>query len=133
MQHSVHLPQINRSLMVPILALLLGAAIATATFALINIESEPSTSSTATSQPATQSSSAVQRYDNGPNEGAAQLNVVPQSVPATAAGVRYDGGPDEGTRGAVTQQTSSASPSDSGIRYDGGPDEGTRGVSGAGG
>ena len=128
MQHSAHLPSLNRSLAVPLATLILGAGVATATFALINIEDNPSPSSTAVIvQPASVEPGA-QRYDGGPNEGSAQLSAVPQAVPA--AGVRYDGGPDEGTRGAVTQQAPSA-PAD-GTRYDGGPDEGTRGVSGPG-
>jgi hypothetical protein len=153
MQHTLHMPHANRSFLVALAWLVLGAGIATATFALINIEDDPvSSSSAVTAQPASvapgaqrydsgpnegaaQLSAAPQavavsaagtRYDGGPNEGAAQLNATPQAVTVTAAGTRYDGGPDEGTRGAAIEQSTPAASGDT--RYDGGPDEGTRGV-----
>jgi hypothetical protein len=150
-----HLPQPRRSLALPLMAAaVLGAGIATTTFALVNIEDEPVVSlPTPAEEPAAIPSDAVagQRADGGPEEGTAQ-----QSIAAAAAGIRYDGGPEEGTSGAVIARQSAAAPSASGAaadalrlrgealnrsyglggtaaatRYDGGPEEGTRGATAA--
>jgi hypothetical protein len=149
MHYAPNVPQPRRALAPWLLAAaVLGAGIATATFALVNIEDEPVVSlPTPAAEPAVVPSDALagQRSDGGPEEGLAQQSVRPQttrSAAATAAaGIRYDGGPEEGSRGVVTAQprptqeqafpglagqATSAQPD--GIRYDGGPEEGTRGA-----
>jgi hypothetical protein len=128
-----HLPQPRRSLAVPLMAAaVLGAGVATATFALVNIEDEPISLPTPAAEPAALPSDAVagQRADGGPEEGTAQ-----QSIAAAAAGIRYDGGPEEGASGAVIARQSASAPSAAssaasaaGTRYDGGPEEGSRGA-----
>ena len=133
MNYASNLPQPRRSLAVPLLAAaVLGAGLATATFALVNIEDEPIVSlPTPAAEPAPVPSDAVagQRNDGGPAEGTAQRILGPETAQAStgtsaaAAGVRYDGGPEEGTRGAVVEQ-----PLPPGTRYDGGPEEGSRAV-----
>jgi hypothetical protein len=128
MQYVPNLPEPKRALAVPLMAAaVLGAGVATATFAIVNIEDEPIVSlPTPAAEPAAIPSDAVagQRSDGGPEEGIAVQSMSTPSVPSTAsdsaAGVRYDGGPEEGTRGVV------ASGAAAGIRYDGGPEEGTR-------
>jgi hypothetical protein len=109
MQYMPNLPQPRRSLALPLMAAaVLGAGIATATFALVNIEDEPIVSlPTPAAEPAAIPSDAVagQRNDGGPEEGVAVQSMSTPSVPSTAsdsaAGIRYDGGPEEGTRGVV--------------------------------
>jgi hypothetical protein len=134
MHFASNLPQPRRTLAVPLMAAaVLGAGIATATFALVNIEDEPIVSlPTPVAEPAAVPSDAVagQRADGGPEEGAAVQSINPQTAPqasasasAAAAGIRYDGGPEEGSRGAIAEQ-----PLPAGTRYDGGPDEGSRAV-----
>jgi hypothetical protein len=97
-------------------AAVLGAGIATATFAIVNIEDEPIVSlPTPAAEPAAIPSDAVagQRNDGGPEEGIAAQSMKAQSAPSSAssdaaAGIRYDGGPEEGTRGIVVEQQSAA-------------------------
>jgi hypothetical protein len=128
MQYVPNLPEPKRALAVPLMAAaVLGAGVATATFAIVNIEDEPIVSlPTPAAEPAAIPSDAVagQRNDGGPEEGIAVQSMRAPSAPSTAtdsaAGVRYDGGPEEGTRGVV------GSGAAAGIRYDGGPEEGTR-------
>jgi hypothetical protein len=132
MQYASNLPHPRRSLAVPLMAAaVLGAGLATATFALVNIEDEPIVSlPTPAVDSAAVPSDAVagQRNDGGPAEGAAQRILGAETAQAStgasaAAGIRYDGGPEEGSRGAVAEQ-----PLPAGTRYDGGPDEGSRAV-----
>ena len=133
MHYAPNLPQPRRSLAVPLMAAaVLGAGLATATFALVNIEDEPLVSlPTPAVESAAVPSDAVagQRNDGGPAEGAAQRILGAETAQAStgtsaaAAGIRYDGGPEEGSRGAVVEQ-----PLPAGTRYDGGPDEGSRAV-----
>jgi hypothetical protein len=110
MHYAPNVPQPRRALAVPLMAAaVLGAGVATATFALVNIEDEPIVSlPTPATEPAAIPSDAVagQRNDGGPEEGTALQSVRPQTAPssassAAAAGTRYDGGPEEGTRGVV--------------------------------
>ena len=112
-------------------AAVLGAGIATATFALVNIEDEPVVSlPTPAEESAAVPSGAVagQRPDGGPEEGIAQQSIKVQPASAsTAAGIRYDGGPEEGTSGAATAGHPSTAAAAC-IRYDGGPEEGTQGT-----
>lgn len=134
MQYLPHVQQPSRALVVPLIAAALGAGVATATFAVVNIEDQPSI---ALPTPAVQSappSDAVagQRNDAGPAEGAAQQSISQridaQVAAATAARVsatpRYDGGPNEGSSVIAVAKTAeqSAAPS---ARYDGGPNEGS--------
>jgi hypothetical protein len=139
--HVPQLPHPGRTVMVPLIAALLGAAVATATFALINIEDETSLSFvTPSAQPAPSNETATHRYDGGPQEGAAQLSIKSQPVPAgtvssqAGAASRYDGGPQEGAAQLSIRPDAVPSGADSaqsaaGIRYDGGPEEGTSGGS----
>jgi hypothetical protein len=110
MHYAPNVPQPRRGLAVPLMAAaVLGAGIATATFAIVNIEDEPIVSlPTPAAEPAAIPSDAVagQRADGGPEEGAAVQSMRAQPAPSTAssaaaAGTRYDGGPEEGTRGVV--------------------------------
>jgi hypothetical protein len=118
MQYTPRLPEPKRALAVPLMAAaVLGAGVATATFALVNIEDDPIVSlPTPAAEPAAIPSDAVagQRNDGGPEEGLAQQSIRPQtaasSTSANPPGIRYDGGPEEGTRGAVTEQQSAAGP-----------------------
>jgi hypothetical protein len=108
MQYVPRMPHPSRTLAVPLAAAVLGAGVATATFALINIEDKPvpfETPSAVISEPA----STTQRPDGGPIEGAAQRGMAPMSVPAGVDTLRYDGGPEEGTRGPLAQPPSSSS------------------------
>jgi hypothetical protein len=116
MHYAPNVPQPRRALAVPLMAAaVLGAGVATATFALVNIEDEPIVSlPTPATEPAAIPSDAVagQRNDGGPEEGTALQSVRPQTAPsstsANAAGTRYDGGPEEGTRGIVVEEQSAA-------------------------
>jgi hypothetical protein len=131
MQYMPNLPEPRRALAVPLMAAaVLGAGVATATFALVNIEDDQVVSlPTPAAEPAAIPSDAVagQRADGGPEEGIAVQSIraeaVAVSASATAAGTRYDGGPEEGTRGTIAEPQVPA-----GVRYDGGPEEGTRGA-----
>jgi hypothetical protein len=143
------LPQPSRTLVVPLLAAALGAGLATATFAVVNIEDQPSVSLPAVVQSAPPSVAlAGERSDGGPEEGTAQQAMQPpytaspdyrssyQPAPALrgskatanpSTGYRYDGGPNEGASADVlssTQPPKGVAPS-SQPRYDGGPDEGS--------
>jgi hypothetical protein len=118
MQYLPNLPEPRRALAVPLVAAaVLGAGVATATFALVNIEDDPIGLPTPAAEPAAIPSDAVagQRNDGGPEEGTAQQSIRPESVQASsaaaAAGTRYDGGPEEGSRGAVIEQQAAAEPS----------------------
>jgi hypothetical protein len=132
------LPQPSRTLVVPLLAAALGAGVATATFAVVNIEDQPSVSLPAVVQSAPPSVAlAGERSDGGPEEGTAQQTMQPPYTaspdyrssyqPAPPTGFRYDGGPNEGASADVlsnTQPPKAVAPS-SQPRYDGGPDEGS--------
>ena len=109
MQYAPRLPQPGRALVVPLLAAALGAGIATATFALVNIEDQASVSlPSVQSAPAPAAALAGQRTDGGPQEGTAQqamqqpytaspdFRTTYQPTPANT-GYRYDGGPNEGS------------------------------------
>jgi hypothetical protein len=117
MHYAPNVPQPRRALAVPLMAAaVLGAGVATATFALVNIEDEPIVSlPTPAAEPAAIPSDAVagQRNDGGPEEGIAVQSMRAQPAAASAssaaaAGTRYDGGPEEGTRGIVVEEQSSA-------------------------
>jgi hypothetical protein len=105
MQYVPHLPQPSRALVVPLMAATLGAGVATATFALVNIEDQQSVSLPAAATQSIAPSDAVagQRADGGPEEGTAQLSIQQplelrgSTASATAAAPRYDGGPEEGS------------------------------------
>jgi hypothetical protein len=104
-QYAPQLPQPSRTLVVPILAAVLGATVATATFALINIEDEAvnvSLPSQAVQSAPPSDAVAGQRNDAGPAEGTAQQIMMPaielrgSKAAAASAAPRYDGGPNEG-------------------------------------
>jgi hypothetical protein len=136
-------------MVVPLLAAALGAGVATATFAVVNIEDQPSVSLPAAVQSAPPSDAlAGQRNDGGPEEGTAQQAMQP---PYTASpdyrssyqpaselrgstvagdprtGYRYDGGPNEGASADAMADTQPPKPGagSPAPRYDGGPDEGS--------
>jgi hypothetical protein len=89
MHFASNLPHPRRSLAIPLMAAaVLGAGIATATFALVNIEDEPIVSlPTPAVESAAVPSDAVagQRNDGGPAEGAAQRILGPQAAQASTA------------------------------------------------
>ena len=154
MHYVPNVPQPRRSLALPLVAAaVLGAGIATATFALVNIEDEPIVS---LPTPAVESTAvpsdavAGQRNDGGPAEGVAQ-SIMAQPAAAAAAGAaatRYDGGPNEGTAQSITAGPATAASATEALRlrgeainrayglggtadatrYDGGPEEGSRGA-----
>jgi hypothetical protein len=134
MQYVPQLPHPTRTIVVPLLAATLGAGLAVATFAIVNIEDDATVSAPAPVVQSAPPSDAVagQRNDGGPAEGAAQQIMTPAAaLQAAAAGARNDGGPAEGAaqqimrpavepQGAEAAGTASATP-----RYDGGPNEGS--------
>jgi hypothetical protein len=138
-QYAPQLHQPSRTLVVPLLAAVLGAAVATATFALINIEDEAvnvSLPSQAVQSAPPSDAVAGQRNDAGPAEGTAQQIMTPAIEPqgssaAAAASVapRYDGGPNEGASSTAMSSESAGAQSAGAAasvapRYDGGPNEG---------
>jgi hypothetical protein len=88
MNYASNLPHPTRSLaFLSTAAAVLGAGIATATFALVNIEDEPVVSLQApAAEPTAIPSDAVagQRNDGGPAEGAAQQIIRPEIAQASA-------------------------------------------------
>jgi hypothetical protein len=116
MQYVPRLMHPSRSLAVPLAAAVLGAGVATATFALVNIEDDASVS---LPTPAVQSAPptdavAGQRNDGGPAEGIAQQAIKPAAVElrgskAASVAPRYDGGPDEGSSASAIAQPSGGS------------------------
>jgi hypothetical protein len=130
-QYVPRLPQSNRTLVVPLLAAALGAGLATAAFALLNIEDGPNVSLPAVQSASPSTAQAGERSDGGPAEGTAQQimspavelrgstasathegsspdvitdTVPPKGVAAATSAPRYDGGPDEGSSaGAMAQ------------------------------
>lgn len=148
MQYVPRLPQPNRSLAVPLLAAALGACVATATFAIVNIEDEPTIPlPIVQSAPPPADVLAGERADGGPAEGTAQQIIRPATglqdaaPPASsiAAGAgqayaelrqaetapRYDGGPNEGASAGAMAGTQPPIAAASEPRYDGGPNEGS--------
>jgi hypothetical protein len=152
MQYVPNVPQPRRTLAVPLMAAaVLGAGIATATFAIVNIEDQPIVSLPTPAEESTAVPSdavAGQRADGGPEEGTAQAITVVPAASSAAGAARYDGGPNEGTAQSITaQRTAAGSPEKplqlrgealnrayglggaaAATRYDGGPEEGTRGA-----
>ena len=138
MQYEPRLHQPSRTLVVPLLAAALGAGVATATFAVVNIEDQPSVSLPAVVQSAPPSIAlAGERSDGGPEEGTAQQAMQP---PYTASpDYRSSYQPAPAPRGSKASATSEGSGADVVIstqppkvvapssqpRYDGGPDEGS--------
>jgi hypothetical protein len=100
MHFASNLPHPWRSMAIPLMAAaVLGAGIATATFALVNIEDEPIVSlPTPAVESAAVPSDAVagQRNDGGPAEGAAQRILGPETAQASTATAAA-----AGTAGAV--------------------------------
>ena len=87
MQDVPRLPQPNRTLVVSLLAAALGAGVATATFAVVNIEDQPSVSLPAVVQSAPPSVAlAAERSDGGPEEGTAQQAMQPAYAAAGLEG-----------------------------------------------
>lgn len=141
MQYASRLPQPSRTLVVPLLAAALGAGVATATFAVVNIEDDASISLPAVQSAQPSTAVAGERNDGGPAEGTAQQIMrptaeqpasgaarMPHSLAASnaTAAPRYDGGPNEGASADAMADTQppkgfAAYPTP---RYDGGPDEG---------
>ena len=128
MHYVPDLPQPRRTFVVALLAAALGAGIATATFAVVNIEDQASVSLPVVQSAPPSDVVAGERADGGPAEGTAQQNMTlsrddvappPSSIAAGAAGPyeelrspqgfgsaaqRYDGGPEEGSSaGAIAQ------------------------------
>ena len=138
MQYEPRLHQPNR-LVVPLLAAALGAGVATATFAVVNIEDQPSVSLPAVVQSVAPSEAlAGQRSDGGPEEGTAAQAMQPPYTASPDYRSSYQPAPAQrGSKASASSEGSSAdvvvstqppkvvvSPS-SQPRYDGGPDEGS--------
>jgi hypothetical protein len=102
-QYVPRLPQPSRTLAVPLLAAALGAGIATATFAVVNIEDQPSVSLPAAESAPPSDAVAGVRNDGGPTEGTAQQIIALRGAKAAvnAGAPRYDGGPNEGSSAAA--------------------------------
>jgi hypothetical protein len=104
---------------VPLLAAALGAGLATATFALVNIEDQASVSLPSVQSAAPPAAAlAGQRTDGGPEEGTAQ-QAMPTPYTASrdfrtsyqpAPATRYDGGPNEGASADVITDTQPPKP-----------------------
>ena len=140
MQYASRLPQPSRTLVVPLLAAALGAGVATATFALVNIEDDASVSLPAVQSAPPSTAAAGERNDGGPAEGTAQQIMRPAELSApqavrmphslaasiATAAPRYDGGPNEGASANAIADTQPPKgfPAHPTPRYDGGPDEG---------
>ena len=103
MQYVPRLTQPSRTLVVPLLAAALGAGVATATFAVVNIDDQPSVSLPAVESAAPSDAVAGVRNDGGPAEGTAQQIIAPTlALRGSKAGApRYDGGPNEGSSAAA--------------------------------
>ena len=118
MQYAPRLPHPTRAIVVPLMAATLGAGVATATFAVVNIENDPSVSLPTPAVQSAPPSDAVagQRNDGGPAEGTAQQTMSLASDPrgseasATATASRYDGGPNEGVSASTIAQPAAQSP-----------------------
>ena len=110
MQYAPQLPQPSRTIVVPLLAAALGAGVATATFAVVNIEDQPSVSLPAVQSAPQSDVVAGERSDGGPAEGTAQQVMRPavelrgSKASATTVAPRYDGGPQEGSSANAINQ-----------------------------
>jgi hypothetical protein len=112
------LTQPSRTLVVSLLAAALGAGVATATFALVNIEDQPSVSLPSVQSAAPPSAAlAGQRTDGGPEEGTAQQAMQPSYYASPdyrssyqPAPARYDGGPNEGASADAMSDTQPPKP-----------------------
>jgi hypothetical protein len=126
-QYASRLPQPSRTLVVPLLAAALGAGVATATFALVNIEDDATVSlpTVQTAQPST--AVAGERNDGGPSEGAAQQIMRPAAVqPASRADALAERMPHSvAAANAATELRGSKAAATVAPRYDGGPNEGS--------
>jgi hypothetical protein len=104
-QYVPRLHQPSRTLVIPLLAAALGAGVATATFAIVNIEDQPSVPLPAVVQSAPPSVAlAGERSDGGPDEGTAQQAMQPAYALRGSTEPRYDGGPDEGSSASAIAQ-----------------------------
>jgi hypothetical protein len=121
-QYEPRLHQPSRTLVVPLLAAALGAGVATATFAVVNIEDQPSVSLPAVVQSAPPTVAlAAERSDGGPEEGTAQQAMQPAyALRGSKAAAISEGSSADVV--VTTQPPKVISPS-SEPRYDGGPDE----------
>jgi hypothetical protein len=131
-QYASRLPQPSRTLVVPLLAAALGAGVATATFAVVNIEDQPSISLPAVESALPVDAVAGVRNDAGPAEGTAQQIIVPalalrgSKAAEAASAPRYDGGPNEGSSAAALArpQPPEAAAASAAPAYHGRPEEG---------
>jgi hypothetical protein len=130
------LPQPRRTFVVALLAAALGAGIATATFAVVNIEDQPSVSLPAVQSAPPSDAVAGERADGGPEEGTAQQSMSyggfspntgrPESAPLPRDDVAPP--PSSIAAGDAGSYEELRSPTWSGgaaERYDGGPEEGS--------
>jgi hypothetical protein len=110
MQYASRLSHPSRGALPLAAAALLGAGVATATFAIVNIDDQATVS---LENPVVQSappSDAVagQRNDGGPAEGAAQQamtrSIELRGSKAIVIAPRYDGGPSEGSSASAMAQ-----------------------------
>jgi hypothetical protein len=131
-QYVPRLPQPSRTLVVPLLAAALGAGVATATFAVVNIEDQPSLSLPAVESAPPSDAVAGVRNDGGPAEGTAQQIIAPtlalrgSKATVNAGAPRYDGGPNEGSSAAALArpQPPEAAAAAVAPSYQGRPEEG---------
>jgi hypothetical protein len=127
-----YVPQLThprRTLVVPLLAAALGAGVATATFAVVNIEDEASVSLPAVQSAPPSDVLAGERNDGGPAEGTAQQIMTPAGERAYSGAAptrKLDGTTDTPSPAPVElpASTAPAYPTPA-PRYDGGPNEGS--------
>jgi hypothetical protein len=120
------LPQPSRTLVVPLLAAALGAGVATATFADVNIEDQASVSLPSVQSAAPSAALAGQRTDGGPEEGTAQqaMQTPYYASPDYRSSYQPAPAPNEST-GSADILTDTQPPKIGTPRYDGGPEEGS--------
>jgi hypothetical protein len=125
-----YVPQLthpSRTFVVPLLAAALGAGVATATFAIVNIEDQPSVSLPAVQSAPPSDVLAGERNDGGPAEGAAQQNMssaAERSYSGAAPTRKLDGTTDIPSTAPAYPSPAPAYPTPA-PRYDGGPNEGS--------
>jgi hypothetical protein len=119
MQYASRLPHPTRAIVIPLMAGALGAGVATATFAVVNIDDDPSVSLPTPAVQSTPPSDAVaaQRTDGGPEEGTAQQSMSAGSgsrgskaSPRVDAAPRHGGGPDESATASTLAESAAQSP-----------------------
>jgi hypothetical protein len=101
-QYVPQLPQPSRMLVVPLLAAALGAGVATATFAIVNMEDQASVSLPRVQSAPPSDALAGERSDGGPNEGSS-ADVLTHTQPPKAVAANSERGATADPRRARAQ------------------------------